>query len=97
VAPDPSENGTVYPIRIALDVDNQNYKYKIGMTGDSTFILSKKSDALFVPSDAVRNDREGSYVLINGGKEKRYIETGIEGGDKVEIVNGISEGEKVYY
>ncbi len=95
IAPDSTETGTVYPIRLALAAP-ETLKYKIGMTGDASFILSRKDDVLYVPSGFVNSDSEGDYVLINSGKDKKYIEMGIEGEDRVEIKGDISEGEKVF-
>ncbi|OGM33362.1 hypothetical protein A2803_04140 [Candidatus Woesebacteria bacterium RIFCSPHIGHO2_01_FULL_44_21] len=95
IAPDAVETGTVYPIRLSLDLTNL-LKYKIGMTGDAKFILSRKDDVLYVPADFVNSDGEGDYVLVNSGKDKKYIEVGIEGEERVEIKGDISEGEKVF-
>ena len=66
------------------------------MTGDARFIVTKKEGVLYIPSDYVNSDKDGEYVRIDGGKNKKYIEVGIEGGDKTEISGDISEGEQVF-
>jgi len=97
IAPNPAESGTVYPIRVSFNADNSTNKYKLGMTGDVKFILSSKDNVLYAPSKYVKTDREGKYLLTNGGADKIRVETGIESEDRVEILSGISEGTKIYY
>jgi len=94
VAPDTTESGTVYPIRIMLQ-KSAIEKYKIAMTGDASFVTSRKENVLYVPSSFVNSDKEGQYVLV-ANKEKRYIEVGIEGADSTEITGNILEGDKVF-
>src|SRR3989344_8643883 len=72
VAPDATESGTVYPIRLSLELNGAS-KYKIGMTGDARFIVTKKEGVLYIPSDYVNSDKDGEYVRIDGGKNKKYI------------------------
>lgn len=96
ITPDPNDSGTVYPIRLKLSVDNTNYLYKIAMTGDVSFVLSKKENVLYVEPKYINSDKNGKYVLVNDGHDKKYIEVGIEGDDRVEIQGDISEGEFVF-
>jgi multidrug resistance efflux pump len=90
------EVGSTYPMRVALDVDNSNYKYRVGMTADSKFMLRQKQNVLYVPPKFVKSDKDGKYVLTQEGKQKVYITVGIEGDDRVEISGNIKKGEKVY-
>lgn len=95
LAPDTTESGTVYPIRIKLD-NPEAGKYRIAMTGDASFVINKKEDALYVPEGFVKSDKDGDYVLINAGKDKKYIEVGLEGSDRTEIIGDISEDTTVF-
>lgn len=94
--PSTDDSGTVYPMRVLLKPANSDYKYKIGMTGDARFILSRKDNVLSVPSKFVKSDKTGKYLLINNGADKKYIETGIEGEDVTEVKGDISEGTTIY-
>ena len=96
IAPNNAESGTVYPIRISLNINDSDYKYKIGMTGDARFTLSEKDNVLYIPANFIKSDKEGKYVLVNEGKDKKYIKTGVEGEDRIEITGEISAGEKIY-
>lgn len=94
IAPDTTEAGTVYPVRLLLEGDT--LKYRIAMAGDAKFVVSQRSDVLYVPSGFVNSDSKGSYVLTEGGKNKKYVVVGIEGEDRTEIKEGIDVGEEVF-
>ena len=96
LAPDIAESGTSYPIRLFLETNSGSFKYKIGMTGDARFVVSRKEDVFYVPSGFLKSDKDGSYVLVGSGKDKKYVKSGIEGDDTVEINGDIFEGEKIF-
>lgn len=66
------------------------------MSGDATFIIHEKENALYVPSKFIKSDEKGSYVLFGKNKEKRYIKTGLETDESIEITQGVNEGDIVY-
>lgn len=94
-APDPNEVGVVYGIDVSLPKDS-GLDYRLGMSGDATFVLNKKDDVLWVPAGFVNNDDEGSFVYLDHGKVKKYVEVGIEGEDRTQIIGDIPEGLTVY-
>lgn len=57
------------------------------------------ADALLVNEDSLHQDSEGYYVYVsnNGVKEFRRIQTGIKGNGTIEVLDGLQEGELVYY
>lgn len=96
-SPDPEETGTVYPIKISLSsVDNSSYKYRLGMTGDITFVLETKKNVVLLPSRFLKTDNQGTYVLTGKDRKKTYVKTGLEDDESTEIVSGLSVGEVVY-
>ena len=91
------ETGTVYEAKISfVKLDNKDLKYKIGMTGDANIILEKKENTLFVPSEFVKENSNGKYLLIGKKMDKIYVETGLESDTSIEIKNNINEGDIVY-
>jgi RND family efflux transporter MFP subunit len=50
-----------------------------------------------VPKTAVRSENDSSYVFVvsNGIAERRAVKTGGSDGDRVEIVSGVSQSERV--
>ena len=61
-----------------------------GMTGKATIIVRTASNALMVPTSAVRDGK----VQLEGG-EWVEVETGIRDGTHVEIKSGLSEGDRI--
>jgi len=93
-APDTEEVGVVYGIKVALE--SINIEYRLGMTGDAKFVMDRAENVLYVPAVFVQSDREGKYLLMNGGDKKVYVEAGIEGEERVEIKGEVNEGDVVY-
>jgi len=66
------------------------------MTGDAIFVLSEVADTLYVPTNFIKSDVQGKYVLVNEGKDKVYVTAGVEGEEYVEISGDLNEGQMVY-
>lgn len=95
--PKSGESETVYEVKIEMsNINNSNYKYKIGMTGDVTFVTEKKLNVLFLPVSFVKSDEKGKYVFIDTKNTKKYIHTGMETDNNIEITEGTEEGSSVY-
>lgn len=95
--PKADEAGTVYKVKVELDsAQMKELLPRIGMSGDAKFVLSKKSDVLFVPNRFVNSDKEGKYVNLGGKDKKVRVTVGVEGEDRVEITSGVKEGDVLY-
>lgn len=96
--PKSGETGTVYEVKYVFNSDNNSQKYKIGMTGDLSFVTKNKENILFVPIKFVKSENDKKYVTIQkeGKEEKKLVETGMETDNDIEITDGLSEGEVVY-
>ncbi len=94
---DTSETGTVYDLKFVFDKDNSQYQYKLGMTGDLTFITAQKNDVVYFPSKFIKSDNGQKYVylLSNDKKFKTPIQTGLETDDSTEVTQGLVEGQRV--
>lgn len=91
------ESGSVYSVKVAfLNTDLVNSKFKMAMTGDSKFIVSEKKNILYLPSNYIKQDKDGRYLKISTKGEKKYIETGIESEDSTEVIGEIVEGQVIY-
>ena len=96
-SPKAGEVGAVYKVKVVVDDGLTSDKYRIGMTGDAKFILSKKDDVLYLPPKYIKQDVNGKYIKLGDAKNKTYIETGVEGEDRVEIVSDkVKEGDIVF-
>ena len=96
--PKAGEAGTVYEVKVIFEKGTLGeVTPRIGMTGDSKFILSQKENVLFVPSEFINSDIKGRYLKVGNKNNKTYVEVGLEGEDKVEIIEGkVGQGEVVY-
>lgn len=82
-----SDSGaTVIPIRISIVADG----LRVGLNGDAELILSEKNNVLTLPIEAV-NDGQ----VETAGGEMVAVKTGIESDEDIEVVSGLSEGDKI--
>lgn len=108
--PSASFNGTVlfvYPaldpatrtVKVRLAVDNKGGRLRIGQYADVRIDAPiSASPVLTVPVSAVMDDgtRQIAFVAEGGGVfAPRTLELGGRSGDKVEVLSGLKEGEKV--
>lgn len=96
--PKQGETGTVYEVKMKLDNDNLDYKYKLGMTGDATFDFLLSKNALMIPSSFIKVEKKKKYVWKeeNGKKVKSFVQIGQEVNNETEITSGLKEGDIIY-
>jgi RND family efflux transporter MFP subunit len=80
-----------------VEIPNAQGRYTPGMYASVRLVLSSAKDALSVPIQALGGE-DGKTVLVVGpdGKiEKRTVKTGLQTARRVQIADGLREGEKV--
>jgi RND family efflux transporter MFP subunit len=85
-------------MQVEIDVPNPNYHLQPGMYADVTLMAGQQADALTVPIGAIQRGQNSSTVLVVDAQnqvQKREVRTGIEDSNKVEILSGLSEGDRV--
>lgn len=93
-----SSTASVIYYYVTLDVDDPDNELLPAMTARVEINTAEKPQALAVPISTLKTDANGSYVIVknpDGTQENRYVETGIYSDEYVEILAGLSEGEKV--
>lgn len=91
---------TYYTARADMDACDAPDAALPGMRVDVKVLGAYAGDALMIKMDALSFDEYNKpYVLIQSGDEKvrQYVGTGINDGVYVEITDGLSEGDTVYY
>lgn len=83
-----------------FDVDNSEGRLRPSMTAQVHIVLAEAEDVLTIPSSALgRRGRGGGdtvqVVGRRGAVEQRRVRTGLDDGARVEIVEGLREGEQV--
>jgi RND family efflux transporter MFP subunit len=75
--------------RIEMTIDNPQHRLKPGMFIQAAVELSRVTDAVIVPEQALtkRNDRSGVFVVSEDGQSVRWREVvvGIRAGDRVQV------------
>ena len=93
-----SSNAVVY-YYVTLDVEDPESKLFPAMTARVTVLQNVRENALAIPIASVKADGEGAYVMIkesNGKITRRAVQLGISDDDYVEVVSGLSEGDKIF-
>lgn len=95
--PEANQTSTIYKVKVTLDKDSLgDIVPRIGMSGDASFVISQKNDALFVPTRFVNTDTDGKYVNLGKMGNKVRVVTGIESEENIEITNGVKEGNILF-
>ena len=81
-------------VRIEADLDES---YKLGTEVDVEIVLEEKEDVLLVDKDAIYEKDEKKYVdlVIANDPVEREVTIGIEDGNYVEVLAGLSENDLV--
>jgi membrane fusion protein, copper/silver efflux system len=93
----PQFDGTTRTLKARLELDNPGYVLRPDMFVDVG--LSVKLPAgITVPADAIIDSGLAKTVFVESGEgvfEPRRVETGWRSGDRVEVVKGLSPGDRV--
>lgn len=89
------EGSTVFDVEIDLE-NIGDTKLRAGYSANADIIITKKENILLVPERLVSFANDSSFVEIQdslGQVTKLPIETGLSDGIKVEVTDGLSEGD----
>jgi RND family efflux transporter MFP subunit len=81
-----------------IDVANSNASLVPGMYAETVLDLVRKDSSLTVPIQAVsRNGAETTVLLVGAGNrvEQRHVTIGMDTAQRLEILTGLSEGDRV--
>ncbi|MFB0526678.1 MAG: efflux RND transporter periplasmic adaptor subunit [bacterium] len=84
-------------LKVELEIENKDHRLKPGMFADVEIIHNEHSNVLVVPRIAVL-EKEGKTILFtveDGRARLKEVKTGISDEEKIEIVEGLTEGENV--
>jgi HlyD family secretion protein len=91
------ESATTFPVEIALDpVDGVTLR--AGLSANADVIIQQRQGVLVIPERTVTFEDGGAWVNVlraDGTAEKRAIRTGLSDAVMLEVLEGLSEGERV--
>ena len=85
-------------MQVEVDVPNKDYKLTPGMYADVLLQVQNDPNALTLPLQAISRGANKVTVLLVDAQndvEEREIHTGIEGADRIQILSGLNEGDRV--
>lgn len=82
---------------VEIEIDNETGEIKSGMFAEVVFVDEKTEDAFVVPKDSVFTENGESYVFVenNGIAEKRIVETSVDDGENIAVIDGIKDGDLI--
>lgn len=85
-----------YTIKVSIP-EEQSPRLLPTMTARATIHGKEAPNTLLVPLTAIRSDRTGDfvYVIENGNPKKQNVKVGITGDSKVQILDGLKEGQEI--
>jgi macrolide-specific efflux system membrane fusion protein len=81
-----------------IDVENSDGTLKDGMYAEARILLERHDGVLSVPVQALERNPGGATVLIvnsQGQVEERQVKLGVEASDRVEVLSGLAENDRV--
>ena len=89
---------TTRTMQVEIDVPNGTYKLQPGMYANVALELQNHANALTIPVQAVQHLNGKSTVLVVDQQNRvqpREIQVGLEDPDRVEVLAGLKEGDRV--
>jgi macrolide-specific efflux system membrane fusion protein len=73
--------------------------FRSGMSATLNFIVAEKENVLLIPLEAVKQDNQGSFVLLSQNKGnvplKKRVKLGISDDKNVEVISGLTPEDKI--
>ncbi len=90
-------NSNTRTMQTEVDVPNSAYSLKPGMYAYATITLDAKDDVLAIPIQAIRGDAKQQIAIVNAKNqiELRDVRLGLETPERVEVLSGLNEGDRV--
>jgi HlyD family secretion protein len=101
ISPMGVEKDNVTNFEVRVSIDNPGKQLKANMTANAEIVLDEHPGALILPEAAVTYDAQKNAsvdVAVPGaknGRKRMPVKVGIGNGSKIEILEGVKEGDKV--
>jgi membrane fusion protein, heavy metal efflux system len=84
-------------VKVRTEVPNPDGRLKPDMFANVQIITDLHRSAISIPQSAVLKDGDKTVVFVVDGNayKKRVVTVGIQGNDRIEIVDGLNAGDKV--
>src|SRR5215475_3481412 len=95
------EKDNVVSFEVKVSIDNASGELRANMSANAEIVLEEHKGTLVVPEKAITYDaKRNAFVEVPApgtptGKERKAVTLGVSNGTKTEIVQGLTEGQKV--
>ena len=101
ISPMGVEKDNVTNFEVRVSIDNPGKELKANMTANAEIVLEEHADALIVPEAAITYDaQKNAFVEVvspgaKNGRTKVAVKLGVGNGTKIQILDGLKQGDKV--
>src|SRR5262245_585906 len=101
ISPMGVEKDNVTNFEVKVSIDNPGKALKANMTANAEIVLEELANSLIVPEAAVTYDsQKHAFVDVvspgaKGGRRKTPVKLGVGNGTKIQVLDGVKEGDKV--
>ena len=101
ISPMGVEKDNVTNFEVRVSIDNPGKELKANMTANAEIVLEEHADALIVPEAAITYDaQKNAFVEVvspgaKNGRKKIPVKLGVGNGTKIQILDGLKQGDKV--
>ncbi len=101
ISPMGVEKDNVTNFEVRVSIDNPGQELKANMTANAEIVLEEHPDALIIPEAAVSYDaQKNAFVEVvaagaKNGRRKVAVKLGVGNGTKIQVVDGLNQGDKV--
>src|SRR5215471_4627226 len=95
------EKDNVVSFEVRVSIDNASGELRANMSANAEIVLEEHKGTLMIPEKAVIYDSQRNASVevpaagVPSGKERKPVKVGVSNGTKTEIVQGLTEGQKV--
>ncbi|MBI4473375.1 MAG: efflux RND transporter periplasmic adaptor subunit [Acidobacteria bacterium] len=95
------EKDNVISFEVKVSIDNASGELRANMSANAEIVLEEHKGTLVVPEKAIIYDTQrAAWIEVPApgtptGKERKQVQIGISNGTRTEIVQGLTEGQKV--
>src|SRR5206468_674481 len=93
------DNVTNFEVKVSID--NPGKALKANMTANAEIVLEELANSLIVPESAITYDaqKHASVDVVaagaKGGRKKTPVKLGVGNGTKIQVLEGLKEGDKI--
>lgn len=93
----PALNPDTRSFKASILIENEKHLLRPGMFVKVETIVARKDSVVVIPRDIILSKRQGKTVFIvdKGAAFERVISSGLENADRVEVLEGLKEGERL--